>query len=85
MMLQYFFDNIIFAPFIYIEDPLDINGQRGLVHDSSRAPTLTPHSAPGGSSLLLKAPKIDAYYLITQVWQILFYKPPKSHWYVELT
>ena len=29
--LQCFYDNIVFAPFIFIEDPLDVNGQRGLL------------------------------------------------------
>lgn len=68
VLLQYFYDNIVFAPFIFIEDPLDINGQLGLVHESSRGtPTTTPHMTPGGSSMLLKSPKIDPYYLITQV------------------
>lgn len=68
--IQYFYDNIVFAPFIFIDDPLDINGQRGFVHEPSRStlgtPSTTPQLTSGGSSILLKGPKIDPYYLITQ-------------------
>lgn len=67
---QCFYDNTVFAPFIFIEDPLDINGQRGFTQD---AKTLTPTSgqmppnANGGLSLLGKANKVDPYFLITRV------------------
>ena len=56
--MQYFFDNIIFAPFIFIEDPLDVNGQRGFTQDNQGSL---------GSGLLGKSNKIDPYYLITRV------------------
>lgn len=55
--LKYFFDNIVFAPFIFIEDPVDVNGQRGFTADS----------ATSTSSFMSKANKIDPYYLISQV------------------
>ncbi|KAI0963448.1 hypothetical protein AcW1_000522 [Taiwanofungus camphoratus] len=71
-VLDCFYDNICFAPFIFIEDPLDVNGQRGLMPESittRRMSTFTP-STPGGingpaSTLLGKGNKIDPYYLIT--------------------
>ncbi|KAF8078454.1 hypothetical protein FPV67DRAFT_1557780 [Lyophyllum atratum] len=38
-VLDCFYDNIVFAPFIFIEDPLDINGQRGLSAEASNQAT----------------------------------------------
>ena len=72
---QCFYDNIVFAPFIFIEDPLDVNGQRGLLPEAPsaarRMSTLNMPSPGGGSSsgstLLSKSNKIDPYYLITRV------------------
>lgn len=71
-MKQCFYDNIVFVPFIFIEDPLDVNGQRGLVPEPiSRRMSMigSPPNGPSanGSSLLGKGNKIDAYYLITRV------------------
>ncbi|THH34105.1 hypothetical protein EUX98_g16 [Antrodiella citrinella] len=71
-VLDCFYDNIVFAPFIFIEDPLDVNGQRGLAHPDStpsrRMSTFAAHSPGGlnsnGSTLLGKGNKIDPYYLI---------------------
>ncbi|KAJ7666427.1 hypothetical protein B0H17DRAFT_990621 [Mycena rosella] len=68
-VLDCFYDNIVVTPFIFIEDPLDVNGQRGLVSDG---PTRTlsmgnPLSASGsgsGTTLLGKVNKVDPYYLI---------------------
>ncbi len=63
----------MFAPFIFIEDPLDVNGQRGLVPEaiSRRMSTINAPSPGGlngsGSTLLGKSNKIDPYYLITRV------------------
>ncbi|KAJ7630641.1 hypothetical protein FB45DRAFT_916156 [Roridomyces roridus] len=68
-VLDCFYDNIVVTPFIFIEDPLDVNGQRGLV-DSGPTRSLSlgnPLSASGsgsGTTLLGKAPKVDPYYLI---------------------
>ncbi|CAE7140397.1 unnamed protein product [Rhizoctonia solani] len=61
-VLDYFFDNIVFAPFIFIEDLMDVNGQRGFVDGS-----VTPVSNPNSSGTLLPGrTKIDPYYIITQ-------------------
>ncbi|VDB86491.1 unnamed protein product [Peniophora sp. CBMAI 1063] len=68
-VLDCFYDNIVFAPFIFIEDPLD----RGLASESSSrflpGMTVSNGSAPAanGSSLTLigKSNKVDPYYLIT--------------------
>ncbi|KAH9946772.1 hypothetical protein B0H21DRAFT_382038 [Amylocystis lapponica] len=72
-VLDCFYDNIVFAPFIFIEDPLDVNGQRGLVADAfiTRRMSTMNLSTPGGlnasgSTLLGKSNKIDPYYLITR-------------------
>lgn len=71
---QCFYDNIVFAPFIFIEDPLDVNGQRGLVPEAvSRRMSTIGAPSPGGlnsgsgSALLGKNNRIDPYYLITRV------------------
>lgn len=71
-----FFDNIIFAPFIFIEDPVDAKS-----HLADGASRLNPISGPltngpvvgnsGGSTILSKANKIDPYFLITQVLAFL--------------
>jgi hypothetical protein len=71
---KYFYDNIVFAPFIFIEDPLDVNGQRGFIPEPTR--TLSAVGLPGsqgvipltpGGSSILRSTKVDPYYLITQV------------------
>ncbi|KAG5644739.1 hypothetical protein DXG03_007868 [Asterophora parasitica] len=66
-VLDCFYDNIVFAPFIFIEDPLDINGQR-LAAEASN-PSLSASSNPVGSptttSPLMRTTKVDPYYLIT--------------------
>jgi hypothetical protein len=68
-MLQCFFDNIVFAPFIFIEDPLDINGQRGLIPEGVSKIGSQGASPVNGSAttLLGRASKIDPYFLITHV------------------
>ncbi|KDQ63793.1 hypothetical protein JAAARDRAFT_29838 [Jaapia argillacea MUCL 33604] len=70
-VLDCFYDNIVFAPFIFIEDPLDVNGQRGLTTDglASRYTTLGQSPGPANGSttnLLSRGNKIDPYYLITR-------------------
>jgi hypothetical protein len=72
--MQCFYDNIVFAPFIFIEDPLDLNGQKGILPDGSSA---RPHSAitspmpnlsRGNTGTMLNmGSKVDPYLLITQV------------------
>jgi hypothetical protein len=73
-VLQCFYDNTTFTHFIFIEDPLDVNGQRGLVTDGgpnrTRSSVSNPLSTSGsgsGTTLLGKANKIDPYYLIANV------------------
>ncbi|KAH9486771.1 Arf guanine nucleotide exchange factor sec74 [Psilocybe cubensis] len=67
-ILDCFFDNIVFAPFIFIEDPVDFNGQPGLVSDVTR-PSLvsTPSSSVSvnGSGSFKMGNRVDPYYLIT--------------------
>lgn len=70
-MLEYFYDNIVFAPFIFIEDPLEANGQHDPVTESGRLSTAfrdgpvshTINPATGSASAL-KTTKIDPYYMI---------------------
>ncbi|KAK0198688.1 hypothetical protein F5146DRAFT_1131651 [Armillaria mellea] len=66
-VLDCFYDNIVFAPFIFVEDPLDINGQRGFVSEGSRinASVSATGSNGSGSGLLGKGNKVDPYYLIS--------------------
>ncbi|THU91774.1 hypothetical protein K435DRAFT_968021 [Dendrothele bispora CBS 962.96] len=68
-VLDCFYDNIVFAPFIFIEDPLDVNGQRGYVDGSPRkstAPMTVGNSISSSSSMILgKGNKVDLYYLIS--------------------
>ncbi|PCH33556.1 hypothetical protein WOLCODRAFT_129831 [Wolfiporia cocos MD-104 SS10] len=70
-ILDCFYDNIVFAPFIFIEDPVDVNGQRGLVPDAMAARRMSTFNLPPtpggtGSMLLGKSNKIDPYYLIAR-------------------
>ncbi|KZT06873.1 uncharacterized protein LAESUDRAFT_736750 [Laetiporus sulphureus 93-53] len=70
-VLDCFYDNIIFVPFIFIEDPVDVNGQRGLIPETinmRRMSTFNMPTTPGGSGsvLLGKSNRIDPYYLITR-------------------
>ncbi|KAJ7225791.1 hypothetical protein GGX14DRAFT_641034 [Mycena pura] len=69
-VLNCFYDNIVVTPFIFIEDPLDVNGQRGIVSSDgpsrsfSMGNSLSASASGSGSSLLGKANKVDPYYLI---------------------
>ena len=70
---QCFFDNTVFAPFIFIEDPDYVPVKSHLGESISRFNTGSsslPSSsvlASGSSNLLSKSNKVDPYYLITQV------------------
>ncbi|KAG8856324.1 hypothetical protein FRB96_006475 [Tulasnella sp. 330] len=77
-VLDCFYDNIVFAPFIFIEDPMESNGGRGNSTEALGAPilsavaglgggagTVSPASGVGGSSVFGQT-KIDPYYLITR-------------------
>ncbi|RXW24756.1 hypothetical protein EST38_g1055 [Candolleomyces aberdarensis] len=61
-VLGCYYDNIVFAPFIFIEDPLDSDKQVGLAPDGISRTPRTP-TTPSNSGLLGKN-KIDPYYLI---------------------
>ncbi|KAG6911839.1 hypothetical protein DXG01_000086 [Tephrocybe rancida] len=65
-VLECFYDNIVFAPFIFIEDPLDINGQRGITHDGSNQSIGTGVYTIGTPiTASMRTTKVDPYYLIT--------------------
>ena len=68
---QYYYDNIVFAPFIFVEDPVEANLQRNLDSGPYRSPSRFPaqYSLPGNGgtvTLLGKTDKIDPYYLIVK-------------------
>jgi hypothetical protein len=72
--MQCFYDNIVFAPFIFIEDPLDVNGQKGLPPENFSARPLSTFTSPTSTftrgsttTILSKGSKVDPYFLITQV------------------
>jgi hypothetical protein len=70
-LFQYYYDNIVFAPFIFVEDPVDANSQRNLDSGPYRSLSRFPpqHSLSGNGStvtLLVKSNKIDPYYLIVK-------------------
>ncbi|KAK2461793.1 hypothetical protein APHAL10511_006256 [Amanita phalloides] len=65
-VLECFYDNIVFAPFIFIEDPLDtvgqvISGPSNRLFPSVSTPSLASN---GNAGTFLKSNKIDPYYLI---------------------
>ncbi|PFH54626.1 hypothetical protein AMATHDRAFT_177 [Amanita thiersii Skay4041] len=66
-VLEYFYDNIVFAPFIFIEDPLQGYDQH-ISHTDKTTSWLFPHHTPpatnGVGGTILKGHKIDPYYLI---------------------
>jgi hypothetical protein len=71
LLPQYYYDNIVFAPFIFVEDPVEVNLQRNADGGPSRLLAGIPpqHSIPGNGStatLLGKSNKIDPYYLIAE-------------------
>ncbi|PPQ73222.1 hypothetical protein CVT24_010032 [Panaeolus cyanescens] len=66
-VLDCFFDNIVFAPFIFIEDPVDYDGQIGANTNITTSPSTMPASAfppSTGTSTFKMTNKIDPYYLI---------------------
>ncbi|KIK94868.1 hypothetical protein PAXRUDRAFT_141953 [Paxillus rubicundulus Ve08.2h10] len=64
-VLDCFYDNIVFAPFIFIEDPSDGNGnvEGNLTRPSTSSGLPSPMVQSG--NMLLNRSKIDPYYLIT--------------------
>lgn len=63
---QCFFDNIVFAPFIFIEDPLDLNPALPPL-DGAPSRRASTFASPNGNASLLKSNRIDPYYLIIRV------------------
>lgn len=63
---QCFYDNTVFAPFIFIEDPLDEGSGEGNFTRPSTSSGLPSPMIQSGNALLSR-PKIDPYYLITNV------------------
>jgi hypothetical protein len=63
---QCFYDNTVFAPFIFIEDPLDEGNVEGNLTRPSTSSGLPSPMIQSGNALLSR-PKIDPYYLITNV------------------
>ncbi|KAL4069536.1 hypothetical protein J3A83DRAFT_4163569 [Scleroderma citrinum] len=66
-VLDCFYDNIVFAPFVFIEDPMDSGGgvnanSEGLTRPSTPVAHSSPLTTTGNT--LLSKPKIDPYYLI---------------------
>ncbi|KAF7310669.1 Sec7 domain protein [Mycena chlorophos] len=66
-VLDCFYDNIVVTPFIFVEDPLDVDGQRAAAVTPTRTlsfgnPLASSTSSSG--SLLGKTNKLDVYYLI---------------------
>ncbi|KIK71180.1 hypothetical protein GYMLUDRAFT_66390 [Collybiopsis luxurians FD-317 M1] len=64
-VLDCFYDNVVFAPFIFVEDHVDVNGQRGFSVDENRNLSTSNSSGNLTGSTLLKANKLDPYYLIS--------------------
>lgn len=67
--MKCFFDNIVFAPFIFIEDPVELDGQLGMSPNAASSPSPAPLSAfPSSNGATFKmTQKIDPYYLIVNV------------------
>ncbi|KZO95075.1 hypothetical protein CALVIDRAFT_460055, partial [Calocera viscosa TUFC12733] len=68
VVLEYFYDNITFTRFIFVEDAVDVHGQRSLMPAADISPSgisVSPaaSASSGGRS---KGKKIDVYYLIAQ-------------------
>lgn len=69
---QCFYDNTVFAPFIFIEDPLDAaNGYHASETNLAQLPSGLPVQASSSSSgtlgLLGRSNKIDLYHVIANV------------------
>lgn len=63
-ILEVFYDNITYTPFIHVEDDIDINGERIIAHKAKKkAPSIFPNGTPDAAKKALKEP-IDPYTLI---------------------
>lgn len=61
-ILEVFYDNITYTPFIHVEDDLDINGERIVAHKTKKK-SIFPNGSPDAAKKALKEP-IDPYTLI---------------------
>ena len=61
-ILEVFYDNITYTPFIHVEDDIDINGERIVAHKAKRK-TIFPNTSPEVPRKASKEP-IDPYTLI---------------------
>ncbi len=62
-ILECFYDNISYTPFIHVEDDLDINGERIIQHKMKKKSSLFPRGAPDPIKRPSKEP-VDPYTLI---------------------
>jgi hypothetical protein len=61
-ILEVFYDNITYTPFIHVEDELDINGEK-IIAQKARKKSIFPHPAPDPAKRVAKEP-VDPYTLI---------------------
>lgn len=61
-ILEVFYDNITYTPFIHVEDDLDINGERIITH-KARKKSIFPNASPDPVKRAAKEP-VDPYTLI---------------------
>jgi hypothetical protein len=61
-ILEVFYDNITYTPFIHVEDDLDINGEK-IIAQKARKKSIFPHPAPDPAKRVAKEP-VDPYTLI---------------------
>ncbi|KAK3297564.1 uncharacterized protein B0H64DRAFT_339440 [Chaetomium fimeti] len=61
-ILDVFYDNITYTPFIHVEDDLDINGER-IIAQKARKKSIFPHAVPDPAKRVAKEP-VDPYTLI---------------------
>ncbi|SPQ21707.1 87e9b189-206f-4388-95b2-c76a7c566c31 [Thermothielavioides terrestris] len=64
-VLEVFFDNITYTPFIRVEDDLDINGERTAAQQKSRKRSIFPNGPPDPARRVAKEP-VDPYSLIIE-------------------
>ncbi|KAJ0117664.1 protein transport protein sec73 [Diaporthe amygdali] len=64
-VLEVFYDNITYTPFIHVEDDLDINGDRVTTHKVSKKKSILPNAnAPDAASKRAAKEPIDPYTII---------------------
>lgn len=64
-ILEVFYDNITYTPFIHVEDDLDINGDRMTAHKVSKKKSILPNAnAPDAATKRAAKEPIDPYTII---------------------